>query len=83
MVLELIQFRYSRHLRGDSGVKRSNATPLLFLERVMRFGGTGTALVVLVPALSGAARLNPVRIARGMASVIRAIALAFFALVIC
>jgi len=79
MVLGLIQFRLSKHLLGTAGVNRGNAAPLATYERVILFGGTTAGLLTLALGLMGVLHLNPVFIAKGMAYVILAIAIAFFA----
>ncbi|MGC3956580.1 MAG: peptide MFS transporter [Verrucomicrobiota bacterium] len=79
MVLGLIQFKFSRHLLGVAGVQRGNDKPLHVGEKIILFGGTGAGLVMLVLALGGAVKLNPVVLAQGMAYVILAIAVVFFA----
>lgn len=78
MVLGLIQFRISRPWLGNAGVQRGNPQPLHISEKIILFGGTGSGLVLLTLGLSGAIQLNPIFLAKGMAYVILAIAIAFF-----
>jgi len=83
MVLGLTQFRLSRRLLGTAGIHRGNDAPLHFIERMLLFGGTGAALVLLALALSGSVQLNPLLIAQGMTYVILAIAIVFFVFTFC
>lgn len=79
MVLGLVQFRLSRRLLGSAGMSRGNEKPLHIAERVILFGGTAMAVGLVFLGMTGQFHLNPVAIAKGMAYVILAIAVAFFA----
>ncbi len=79
MVLGLIQFRFSRHLLGAAGTVRGNDQPLHISERFILFGGITAGALVLMLCLGGFVTLNPVLLAKGMAYVIVAIAIVFFA----
>jgi POT family proton-dependent oligopeptide transporter len=79
MVLGLIQFRLTRHYLGNSGMLRGNESPLHIIERVVLIGGILVAALVLALCMVGWLHLNPVALAKVMAKVILAIAIAFFA----
>jgi proton-dependent oligopeptide transporter, POT family len=78
MVLGLIQFKFSKHLLGEAGVKRGNDKPLHIIERVGLTGITAAAVVVVVLGMSGVMTFNPVVIAQSMTTVIVAIAAVYF-----
>ena len=78
MVLGLAQFRRSRHQLGAAGIKPGDEKPLHRFERVILYGGTAAALLALAVGLAGGIKINPVRLAHGMAYVILAIAGLFF-----
>ncbi len=79
MILGLIQFRLSRHLLGNAGVRRGNENPLHISERMLLGGGVLTCAMVLVIGMAGWLHFNPVLLAHSMAYVILAIAVVFFA----
>ena len=79
MILGLIQFKLSRHLLGNAGVRRGNEAPLHLSERVILFCGIPAVLIVLALVMMGWLHLNPVRLAQAMAYVILAIGAVFFA----
>jgi len=81
MFLGLIQFRFCRHLLGAAGTLRGNEKPLHPSERYLLSGGILAGALVLVAGLTGLVHFNPVLLAHGMAYVILAIAVAFFAYV--
>jgi POT family proton-dependent oligopeptide transporter len=78
MVLGLIQFRQSRHLLGQAGLRRGNENPLRISERVVLFGGALAGAMALVLGLMGWVHPNPVFVAQCMAYVILAVAVVFF-----
>lgn len=78
MVLGLLQFRLSRDLLGDAGIRRGNESPLHVAESLGLFGGILVAVIVIALGMMGGLRLDPVLLARYMAYVILAIAVVFF-----
>jgi POT family proton-dependent oligopeptide transporter len=78
MVLGLIQFKFSRHLLGNAGTKRGNEAPLNIPERMVLYCGVPAVVITLALIMMGWIRLNPVRMAQGMAYVILALAFVFF-----
>jgi len=81
MVLGLIQFKLSRRLLGSAGTQRGNPNPLHPVERVGLIGGTAAVVLAVALGMAGILVLNPVRLAQGMAYVILAIAILYFAYV--
>jgi POT family proton-dependent oligopeptide transporter len=81
MVLGLIQFKLSRQHLGTAGTQRSNPNPLRPAERVGLSGGGGAIVLTVALGLAGLIPFNPVRLAQGMAYVILAIAVLYFAAV--
>jgi len=79
MILGLIQFRLSRHLLGEAGIRPGNENPLHISERMLLGGGMLACALVLVIGMAGWLHFNPVVLAHGMAYVILAIAVIFFA----
>jgi POT family proton-dependent oligopeptide transporter len=79
MVLGLIQFRLSQRSLGEAGTRRGDETPLRAHERILLYGGTAVALLVIGVGLAGGLRLDAVKLAHGMTSVIVGIAAVYFA----
>lgn len=78
MVLGLIQFRFSRHLLGNAGIRRGNEAPLHLPERVMLYAGIPAVAITVALALVGWVHVNPVALAKFMAYVILGIGIIFF-----
>lgn len=79
MVLGLIQFRFTRAWLGSAGTRPGNAAPLQVWERLLFFGTSASAGIILLLGLLGRIQFNPVILAKGMTYVILAIAVVFFA----
>lgn len=81
MVLGLIQFKLFRRLLGNAGTQRGNPNPLHPVERFGLGGGVIAVVLTVALGMAGVITLNPVRLAQGMAYVILAIAILYFAYV--
>ncbi|HOB32575.1 MAG TPA: peptide MFS transporter, partial [Verrucomicrobiota bacterium] len=78
MVLGLIQFRFSRHLLGEAGLRRGSETPLHAVEKYGLWGGIAATVLVVALGMAGLIVFEPISIAKNMVFVIAAIAVLYF-----
>ena len=78
MILGLIQYRISRRLLGVAGTQRGNVRPLNVGERAGLTAAIATGVILVGFSMAGVLKLNPVRIAHAMTSVILGIAALYF-----
>ncbi|MBT8098185.1 MAG: peptide MFS transporter [Gammaproteobacteria bacterium] len=87
MLFGLIQFWLTKHHLGSAGVEPAHATDPVTDARKRKHGwimvaiGVGVSVAILVAALTGALKLDPVVVSEQSTKVIIAMAVAFFAYV--